>query len=109
VQLLRRCAEDAKRDEKQWAALSGELDPVAEVMETGVGEGFDTLDTVFQSGNIGDATRLIEVFRSSFGAEQITAGSEEVAQIIQCLSRFEQTHSVRVCRPAKSLNGSPDL
>jgi hypothetical protein len=61
VQLLRRCAEDAKRDEKQWAALSGELDPVAEVMETGVGEGFDTLDAVFQSGNIGDATRLIEV------------------------------------------------
>jgi hypothetical protein len=60
-------------------------------METGVGEGFDTLDAVFQSGNIGDATRLIDVFRTARGAEQITAGSEEVALIIQRLSRFEQT------------------
>jgi hypothetical protein len=60
-------------------------------MENGVGEGFNTLDAVFRSGNIGDATRLIDAFRTARGAEQIRAGSEEVAQIIQCLSRFEET------------------
>ncbi|KAM4067621.1 PIF1 protein [Hirsutella rhossiliensis] len=39
VQLLRRSAEDAKRDAKQWAASSGDGDPtVAHVEEGGAGE-----------------------------------------------------------------------
>lgn len=34
VQLLRRSAEDAKRDARQWAAQSGETDPVVDEMDS---------------------------------------------------------------------------
>jgi hypothetical protein len=90
IQLLRRSAEDAKRDARQWAALSGETDPVVDAMESGLGEGVGGSGDGYRSDDIGNVTRLIDVFRSTMGAAQITAGSEEVALIVQQLLRFEQ-------------------
>ncbi|KAM4061958.1 PIF1 protein [Hirsutella rhossiliensis] len=62
VQLLRRSAEDAKRDAKQWAASSGDGDPtVAHVEEGGAGEAGAESAATYQPNSIGDATRLIDV------------------------------------------------
>ncbi|KAM4061887.1 ATP-dependent DNA helicase PIF1 [Hirsutella rhossiliensis] len=79
VQLLRRSAEDAKRDAKQWAASSGDGDPAGAPGDWGgwggAGRGGPRGGSAYQSGNGGNATRLIEVVRSAAGANQITAGS----------------------------------
>ncbi|KAJ6436875.1 Endonuclease/exonuclease/phosphatase [Purpureocillium lavendulum] len=66
VQLLRRSAEDAKRDAKQWAASCGGGDPtVAYVDEGGAdGAGADSAAR-YQSNSIGDATRLIDIVRGA--------------------------------------------
>ncbi|KAM4055575.1 PIF1-like helicase [Hirsutella rhossiliensis] len=73
VQLLRRSAEDAKRDAKQWAASSGDRDATAvHPDEDGTGRRVSSLD------------------RSSIGANQITAGSPELTAMMQELSRFQQ-------------------
>ncbi|KJZ69982.1 hypothetical protein HIM_10627 [Hirsutella minnesotensis 3608] len=75
VQLLRRSAEDAKRDAKQWAASSGDTvgAPPGEGEELGHADKAD--GSVFQSDDVGNATRLLDVLRSAAGASQITAGS----------------------------------
>ncbi|KAM4058924.1 PIF1 protein [Hirsutella rhossiliensis] len=66
VQLLRRSAEDAKRDAKQWAASSGDGDPtVAHVEEGGAGEAGAESAATYQPNSIGDATRLIDVVRGA--------------------------------------------
>jgi hypothetical protein len=39
IQLLQRCAEDAKRDARQWAAQSWEADLMADAMDFAGGEG----------------------------------------------------------------------
>ncbi|KAM4066756.1 PIF1-like helicase [Hirsutella rhossiliensis] len=89
VQLLRRSAEDAKRDAKQWAASPGEGE------DEGVGEGPGEADgeagSAYQSDNVGNATRLIDVVRSAAGANQITAGSRELSGMMQQLCRFQQS------------------
>ncbi|KAM4061926.1 PIF1-like helicase [Hirsutella rhossiliensis] len=65
-QLLRRSAEDAKRDAKQWAASSGDGDPtVAHVEEGGAGEAGAESAATYQPNSIGDATRLIDVVRAA--------------------------------------------
>jgi len=87
IQLLRRSAEDAKRDARQWAAMSGEGDFEAEGMEAHDEEGSAE---VYRQDHIGTATRLIDVFRSTLGPNQITAGSNEVVTMIDELHRFEQ-------------------
>ncbi|KJZ70119.1 hypothetical protein HIM_10489 [Hirsutella minnesotensis 3608] len=91
VQLLRRSAEDAKRDAKQWAASSGDGDPtVAHVEEGGAGEAGAESAATYQPNSIGDATRLIDVVRGAVGANPVTAKSPELMAMIQQLCRFQQ-------------------
>ncbi|KAF1993896.1 hypothetical protein P154DRAFT_476817, partial [Amniculicola lignicola CBS 123094] len=90
IQLLRRSAEDAKRDARQWAALSGESESSVDTLEPSTGEGDEGSGSMYQSDDIANATRLIDVFRSTIGANQITAGSKEVAMVVRQLYRFQQ-------------------
>ncbi|KAI8648527.1 ATP-dependent DNA helicase [Fusarium keratoplasticum] len=92
VQLLRRSAEDAKRDAKQWAATSGDGDPtVAHVEEGGTDEAGAETAATYQSNGIGDATRLIDVVRGAVGTNQVTAKSPELMAMMQQLCRFQQS------------------
>ncbi|KAM4063431.1 PIF1-like helicase [Hirsutella rhossiliensis] len=97
VQLLRRSAEDARRDAKQWAASGGAGDCAGALGEAGEGEeggrhpGDDDAASAYQADNVGKATRLIDVVRSAAGANQITAGSRELSGMIQQLCRFQQS------------------
>ncbi|PNP59973.1 hypothetical protein FNYG_14697 [Fusarium nygamai] len=92
VQLLRRSAEDAKRDARQWAASAGDGDfTAARASEEGEGEAGEDAASVYQSDSIGNATRLIDVVRSAVGADQITAGSPELMATIEQLCRFQQS------------------
>ncbi|KAF9776917.1 hypothetical protein IL306_004833, partial [Fusarium sp. DS 682] len=62
VQLLRRSAEDAKRDAKQWAASSGDGETTAPHAddEEGAGDAGEGTGPLYQSGNVGNAARLID-------------------------------------------------
>ncbi|KAF4448962.1 ATP-dependent DNA helicase PIF1, partial [Fusarium albosuccineum] len=94
VQLLRRSAEDAKRDARQWAASAGDADFTAARAgeEGGEGEaGGEEAASAYQSDSIGNATRLIDVVRSAVGANQITAGSPELTATMKQLCRFQQS------------------
>jgi hypothetical protein len=92
IQLLRRSAEDAKQDAKQWAAMSGETDPTREVVDSGVVvDDNEESRKTYRSDNIGNATRLIDVLRSSIASQQITAGSNEILAMVQKLYRFQGT------------------
>ncbi|KAM4056436.1 PIF1-like helicase [Hirsutella rhossiliensis] len=92
VQLLRRSAEDAKRDAKQWAASSGDGDSTVTHVEEGEtgGAGAESAAT-YQPNNIGDATRLIDVVRGAVGTNQATAKSPELMALMQQLCRFHQS------------------
>ncbi|KJZ69031.1 hypothetical protein HIM_11574 [Hirsutella minnesotensis 3608] len=92
VQLLQRSAEDARRDAKQWTASSGGEDHTdAHVEEAGGGEADEETESAYQSSNVGNATRLIDVIRSAADANQITAGSPELTTMTQKLCRFQQS------------------
>ncbi|KAM4066757.1 PIF1-like helicase [Hirsutella rhossiliensis] len=92
VQLLRRSAEDAKRDARQWAASSGDGDPTAvRPDEDGTGEVGVEPGSGYQADSAGSTNRLIDVVRSSIGPNQITAGSPELTAMMQELSRFQQS------------------
>ncbi|XP_044715266.1 PIF1 protein [Hirsutella rhossiliensis] len=92
VQLLRRSAEDAKRDAKQWAASSGDGDStVAHVEEGETGEAGAEFAATYRSNNIGDATRLIDVVRGAVGTNQVTAKSPELMAMMRQLCRFQQS------------------
>jgi hypothetical protein len=83
----------AKHDARQWASKSGDADPTADVAELGTGEGEEGDECVWRLcrlGDIGNATRLIDVLRSSMGANQITAGSNVVRLMVQQLCEFQQ-------------------
>ncbi|KJZ68635.1 hypothetical protein HIM_11974 [Hirsutella minnesotensis 3608] len=97
IQLLRRSAEDARRDAKQWEATAGEGDGTGLHAEEA---GADQADEeaadeeaakAYQSDNVGNATRLIDVVRSAAGANQITAGSRELGAMMEQLCRFQQS------------------
>lgn len=92
VQLLRRSAEDAKRDAKQWAASSGDGDP-AQAFGDGeeLGRADDDAESMFRSDEIGNATRLIDVFRSAAGPSQVTAESQELKEMTKRLCRFQES------------------
>src|ERR1051326_1883177 len=89
IQLLRGSAEDVKRDARQWAAMSGEADLDMDTMESGAGDD-QGQGEIYRPDDIGKAVRLIDVLRSAMGTNQITAGSKEVAAIVQDLYGFEQ-------------------
>jgi hypothetical protein len=92
VQLLRRCAEDAKRDARQWAASAGDADcTAARAGEEGEGETGEEAASAYQSDSIGNATRLIDVVRGAAGTNQVTAGSPELLAMTQQLCRFQQS------------------
>jgi len=91
IQLLRQSAEDAMRDAKQWAAISGETDTMREAVESDVAEGGEESRKMYRSDNIGNVTRLIDVLRSTRASQQITAGSKEISSMVQKLSRFQTT------------------
>ncbi|KAM4056438.1 ATP-dependent DNA helicase PIF1 [Hirsutella rhossiliensis] len=57
----------------------------------GPGEADREAGSAYQSDNVGNATRLIDVVRSATGANQITAGSRELSGMMQQLSRFQQS------------------
>ncbi|KAM4061761.1 PIF1-like helicase [Hirsutella rhossiliensis] len=91
VQLLRRSAEDAKRDAKQWAATAeegGMTAPQAGDEGRGVAEGGEE---AYRAGGAGDAARLIDVVRNAAGAGQVTAQSTELLAMTQQLCRFQQS------------------
>ena len=85
IQLLRRSAEDASRDAKQWGAISGEMDPIGEAVESGFTEGDEALRIAYRSDNIGNVIRLIDVFRNVIGIRQITASSKEIFTMVEKL------------------------
>jgi hypothetical protein len=94
IQLLRRSAEDAKRDAKQWAVSSANDELAAG--ETALGNGAvsdreDEAPAVYRCDNIGDATRLVDVLRGAGGENQITAGSRELSAMTQQLCQFQYT------------------
>ncbi|XP_044714554.1 ATP-dependent DNA helicase PIF1 [Hirsutella rhossiliensis] len=92
LSLLRRSAEDAKRDAKQWAASSGDGDStVAHVEEGETGEAGAEFAATYRSNNIGDATRLIDVVRGAVGTNQVTAKSPELMAMMRQLCRFQQS------------------
>jgi len=89
VQLLRRSAEDAKRDAKQWAASSGNDDLLAMHFEDG--EAAEVTGQAYEASKIGDAIRLTDVVRNALSPGQVTAGSAELMAITQQLCRFQQS------------------
>ncbi|KAM4063277.1 PIF1-like helicase [Hirsutella rhossiliensis] len=90
VQLLRRSAEDAKRDAKQWAATAEEdrsTAPQAEDEGRATGSGGEG---AYRGGGAGDTARLIDVVRNAAAAGQVTAQSTELLGMTQQLCRFQQ-------------------
>ena len=85
IQLLRRSAEDARRDAKQWGASSGEVDPGAEM---GGVEGDQRSGASYRADHFGTTVRLIDVLRTTVSRGQVTAGSKEIFAIVQQLCRF---------------------
>ncbi|RKK73233.1 hypothetical protein BFJ71_g17436, partial [Fusarium oxysporum] len=92
VQLLRRPAEDAKRDARKWAASSGDGELTAtHAHQDRAGEASEEATSAYQSDSVGNATRLIDVVRGAVGAAQITAGSPELMGMMQQLCHFQQS------------------
>ncbi|KNB16808.1 hypothetical protein FOXG_21800 [Fusarium oxysporum f. sp. lycopersici 4287] len=92
VQLLRRSAEDAKRDARQWAASSGDGELTAtHAHQDRAGEAREEATSAYQSDSVGNATRLIDVVRGAIGAAQITEGSPELMGMMQQLCHFQQS------------------
>ncbi|UNI17166.1 hypothetical protein JDV02_003542 [Purpureocillium takamizusanense] len=89
VQLLRRSAEDAKRDAKQWAASCA--DDYATAAHFDEGDGAETTGEAYEAGKVGDATRLMDVIRTALGPSQVTAGSTELRRMLQQLGRFQHS------------------
>ncbi|KAM4064050.1 PIF1-like helicase [Hirsutella rhossiliensis] len=91
VQLLRRSAEDAKRDAKQWAATAeegGMTAPQAGDEGRGAAEGGEE---AYRAGGAGDAAPRVDVDRNAAGAGQVTAQSTELLAMTQQLCRFQQS------------------
>lgn len=63
---------------------------MGEAVESGAGDD-DEPKTTYRSDNIGNATRLIDVFRNAIGIKQVTAGSKEISAMVEKLYRFQTT------------------
>ena len=91
IQLLRRSAEDAKQDAKQWAAISEETDTTREVVEWDEVNDDEESRRMYRADNIGIVTRLIDILRNAMASQQITAGSNEISAMVQKLYRSQIT------------------
>lgn len=88
VQLLRRSAEDAKRDAKQWSALSAESERTVNTAELGSVE-TDGATSTYNSDSTAETCRLIDVFRAAIRSGQATEGSAEISTMVQQLCEFQ--------------------
>ncbi|KAM4062395.1 PIF1-like helicase [Hirsutella rhossiliensis] len=82
VQLLRRSAEDAKRDAKQWAATAeegGMTAPQADDEGRGAAEGGEE---AYRAGGAGDAARLIDVQLCRFQQSALGSAAELAATVV---------------------------
>lgn len=84
---------------------------MADVTESGMADGDDELGIGYRSDNIGNAARLIDVFRNAVGSGQITTGSKEISTMVQELCRFQlaslcSTDDLRATR-ARTKNTRP--
>ncbi len=100
IQLLRRSAEDAKRDAKQWAAVSGEA---YAAIEAGGIDGDQASADSYRSDHIGTAAWLIDVLRNAVQSGQVTAGSAEISAVIQQLCRLQGAEAGLVDEPSVAL------
>ncbi|KAM9876020.1 hypothetical protein VDGL01_09923 [Verticillium dahliae] len=91
IQLLRRSAEDVAQDNRQWAALSGEPDRVADAGESGSAEADDAAGAGYRADGVGTATRLIDVLRNAMSGKEITTGSKEISTLVRQMHRFQET------------------
>ena len=53
----------------------------ADKVESGAGEEEDGGEVAYRSGDLGSATRLIDVLRKMTAGKQVTAGSSEISEI----------------------------
>ncbi len=90
VQLLRRSAEDAKRDARQWAASCADDDATATHFDD-EGDRDEADGGLYETGKAGDATRLMDVVRTALGPRQVTAGSAELTTMLWRLGRFQHS------------------
>ncbi|GJN66052.1 hypothetical protein PLICBS_000068 [Purpureocillium lilacinum] len=91
VQLLRRSAEDARHEARQWAATAGDSGGASSIEAEGLGGDGEEAVSAYEPNDVGIATRLIDVIRSAAGGRQITAGSPELRGAVGDLSRFQQS------------------
>lgn len=77
IQLLRRCAEDAKRDSEQWAASPWDAEGAAEVAPA---EGVEGQRATYRPDALGSVARLVNVFRNTMGRARATAGSTLISE-----------------------------
>lgn len=85
VQLLKRSAEDARRDAKQWAAAGDDA-----VLDDIDAMGYDLQDPTgpvkaYRPDKVGQLGRLIETVRGATAPNQVTAGSEHLLQMLDQL------------------------
>ena len=71
IQLVRRSVEDAKRDSRQWAALSRDADRTTDAVECGISEDDEGPRPLHRSDNIASALRLIDVLRNAIVSGQV--------------------------------------
>ncbi|KAM6514217.1 hypothetical protein FALCPG4_015374 [Fusarium falciforme] len=89
IQLLKRSAEDARRDAKQWAAAGDDA-----VLDDIDAMGYDLQDPTgpvkaYRPDQLGQLGRLIETVRGATAPNQVTAGSEHLLQMLDQLREVQ--------------------
>ncbi|KAJ3455084.1 hypothetical protein MRS44_013684 [Fusarium solani] len=85
IQFLKRSAQDARRDAKQWAAAGDDA-----VLDDIDAMGYDLQDPTgpvkpYRPDQVGQLGRLIETVRGATAPNQVTAGSEHLLQMLDQL------------------------
>jgi hypothetical protein len=89
VELLRKSAEDARHDGRQWAAASGGEDPRALGEYLEIVDGYEVESAGAITHNIGITQRLMDILRSAVGGREITASSTEIRSLLDRLWHFQ--------------------
>lgn len=82
IQLLKRSAEDARRDAKQWAvagddAILDDIDAMGDDIQDSMGP-----VKAYRSDQVGQLRRLMETVRGATAPNQVTAGSESLVKLL---------------------------